>query len=124
MRVAVVALWIQLAIWTLKLPRILDIIESKPRKPDIMNSTEEMVGIITRISNWKLFVIRRNCLKKNLLYYYFLVTTGVTQLTLHVGVRKPDEGIDGHCWLTLRGEVYQDSENNISKYTVMYARGV
>jgi len=124
-RILAVAIWIQFAVWTMKLPRILDKIESKPRH---MHSKEadihNMLRYIEWISSFKLFVIRKNCLKKNLLYYYFLVTSGITGLDLHIGVRKPGQDLDGHCWLTRDGEVYLDTERKISQYKIIYTRGV
>lgn len=123
-RVVTVAIWVQFALWTMSLPRILDTIEARPRKTMSPDDIEYMIRLILRVSNVKPFVIRRNCLKKNLLSYYLLVTSNVKRLALHIGVQNPNQGLDGHCWLSLNGTVYLDDEHNVSKYTVMYSRGV
>ena len=123
-RLAAMAVWVQLAVWTVQLPRILDTIESKPKSPLGEEEARFALRFVDRMTRWKWFVIRRNCLKKNLLYYYVLVTSGKTGVALHVGVRKPEARIDGHCWLTRNGEIFMDTSENVSKYTIMYSRGV
>lgn len=124
LRILIAAIGVQLAVWLLPLPRICSIIESRPRKTLSQEKIDSILTFIEKLSNVKLFVIRRNCLKKNLLCYYFLVTAHVTQLTLHIGIRHPQQRLDGHCWLTLNGKVFLDSEVNITRYTIMYSRGV
>lgn len=123
-KISFVAIWVQLALYFMKLPGILEVMEFRPKK--LISEEEIQYGIemIESLSNARWFIIRRNCLKKNLLYYFFLVTSGMTGLTLHIGISKLQENLDGHCWLTLNGKVYLDSEQKISKYKAIYSRGV
>jgi len=123
-RVAAAAVWVQLQVWTRQLPDILDAIEARPKRQPAPGELECALAAAERIVRWRGFVIRKNCLKKNLLFYYLHATSGTRNLTLHVGVRPPEPNIRGHCWLTLNGEIYMDTPENVSQYTVMYSRGV
>lgn len=123
-RIICVAIWVQLAIWTRPLPRILDIIESKPRKCSKEDDLNAMIRMIHHVSSIKLFVIRKNCLKKGLLTYYFLVISDINQVQINVGIERVNEALGGHCWLTRDGNVYLDTIQNVSNYTIMYSRGV
>mgnify|MGYP001126223833 FL=1 len=114
----------QLQVWTRQLPQILDAIEARPKRAPAPGELQYALAVAERAVRWRFFVIRKNCLKKNLLYYYLHVTAGTSNLTLHVGIQRPDERLSGHCWLTLNGEIYMDTLENVSKYTVMYSRGV
>lgn len=124
LRVMAVAVWVQWLVLTRQLPDIVDRIEAKPRRAAEPAYLDELVRVIARVVAMPYFVIRRNCYKKGLLFYYFLVTAGVRNVALHVGVKKPEGRMEGHCWLTLDGSVFQDSESNVASYTVMYSREV
>jgi len=123
LRIAGIALWVQYKVCTVQLPRILDEIEAKPRRPLDEEETRFALWLLERMTRWKWFVIRKNCLKKGLLYYFVLVTGGWSGLALHVGVVRPQPDIAGHCWLTRNGDVFMDTAENVSKYTIMYSRG-
>lgn len=108
-----------------KLPRLLEMVESK--KSNVrLNEVEiqNMIEKINRIARFKFFLIRNNCLKKNLLFYYFLIQSGVKNVRIHIGISKVETKLDGHCWLTLDDQIFLDSEESISKYTVIYTSGV
>jgi len=123
-RILFAAIVIQFAVWMFQLPRILDRIELMPRGQRDEQALRHALRIAQRLADMKLFVIRRNCLKKNLLYYWILYTFGADGFTIHVGVRKPGQVLSGHCWLTWNGVLYMDTEANVSQYTIMYSRGV
>lgn len=124
LRVMAVAVWVQWLVRFRQLPDIVGLIETRPRRTAGPAYVETLVATIARVVDMPWFVIRRNCYKKGLLFYYFLVTAGVPNVALHVGVKKPDGRMEGHCWLTLDGAVFQDSESNVAAYTVMYSREV
>lgn len=124
LRVMAAALWVQWLVLTRQLPDIVHRIEAKPRRTAEPEYVEELIRVIARVVAMPYFVVRRNCYKKGLLFYYYLVTAGVPNVALHVGVKKPADRMEGHCWLTLDGAVFQDSEANVAAYTVMYSREV
>lgn len=124
-RIISASLWIACLLPLIKLPHLLRIIESK--KQDTCLDEKQLQALIDRINRivrFKFFVIRNNCLKKSLLLYYFLLRSGVRNVSILIGVSKTDLKLDGHCWLTLNGGVFQDSEAYVQKYTVIYSSGV
>lgn len=124
LRVMARAAWIHWLVLTRQLPDILDKIEKLPRQQADPDDIRALIETIARVVAMPFYLVRRNCYRKGLLFYYYLVTSGVTDVAIHIGVRKPGAKVEGHCWLTLKGEVFQDSVNNVSTYTVMYSREV
>jgi hypothetical protein len=124
-RILFITIFIRFLLSFTKFPRLLEIVESK--KTDIrMKDTEiqNMIHKINKIACYRFFLIRNNCLKKNLLFYYILIQSGVKGIRIHIGISKKDAKLDGHCWLTLNGTIFQDSEEFVSKYVVIYSSGV
>lgn len=126
-RAAVKAVWIAAQLKTTKLPRLLARIEaSAADKREAAGEAEldELIRIIDRVARSKLFVVRNNCLKKGLLFYYYLLRAGVHGVAIHIGVNKIDSRLDGHCWLTVDGRLFRDSTDKVSEYRVIYSSGV
>jgi hypothetical protein len=48
----------------------------------------------------------------------------VRDVRIHIGICKADAKLDGHAWLTLNGGLFQESEEFVSKYAVIYSSGV
>ena len=124
-QVIIVSFWIRYLLSFKKLPRVLELIESKKREVQMeKEAMQHLISILMMISRWKFFVIRNNCLKKNLLIYYFLLRFGMKDLQIFIGVRKLDLNLDGHCWLTKRGHVFLEPEESVEKYNIIYSSGV
>ncbi|MCC2685184.1 MAG: hypothetical protein K0R75_2083 [Paenibacillaceae bacterium] len=106
-----------------KLPRLLAAIEARRSTEAPVADVHTEIALLDRIARCKFFVIRNNCLKKSLLFYYYLLQTGVTGVAIHLGVDKRGGKLAGHCWLTLNGQVFQDTEQFVSNYKVIYTSG-
>ncbi len=126
-QIAAVSVWICAVLPFRKLPWILTRIEAGRSASGVKLTDKELaarIRLIDRFARSKLFLIRNNCLRKNLLFYYFLIRAGVTDLRIHIGVSKDRRDLKGHCWLTLRGRVFLDTDEAVSPYTIMYSSGV
>jgi hypothetical protein len=124
-RILSVTLYIRCLLSFTKLPRLLEIIESKQnhqRKSEAEIQT--MIAQIDQIARFRYFLIRNNCLKKSLVFYYFLLRAGVKDVQINMGISKVDAKLDGHCWLTHNGSVFMDTEEFVSTYKVIYSSGV
>lgn len=109
----------------LKFPRLLRLIESRKREIRMAESEiRHRMDLIHKVIRFKYFLIRNNCLRRNLLLYGFLVRAGVKDLRIHIGISKTDAKLEGHCWLSVKGSVVEDTEENTSQYTVIYSSGV
>lgn len=108
-----------------KFPRLLNWLESKRSYRRIQeDELRSLIRILNKITRYRYFLIRNNCLRKNLVFYYFLIRAGVKGVRIHIGISKKDSKLDGHCWLTLDGALFQDTEESVSKYAVIYSSGV
>jgi len=117
--VAATVVWLLLPF--IKLPRLLRAIESRQR--DARLPEQELrarIDALHSIASARFFVIRKNCLKKSLLLYYFLLRYGVKNVAIRIGVDKRDGRLDGHAWLTVEGKPLLDSEEFVSRYKVIY----
>ncbi|KUO64415.1 MAG: hypothetical protein APF84_10605 [Gracilibacter sp. BRH_c7a] len=124
-RVVFVTIWLQYLLAFKKILQLLAYIESKQKNIFVeQEEIEQMVTILYRIARWKFFLIRNNCLKKNLLLYYFLVQYGVKNIKINIGISKENMKLAGHCWLTIQECVYLEPEESVSKYIVIYSSGV
>jgi hypothetical protein len=124
-RILSVSLALPFLLSTTKLPRLLEMMESRKKNvPLEAAKVPSMIRQVDKIARYRFFVIRNNCLKKSLLFYYFFLQAGVRNVRIHIGISKEDARLDGHSWLTLDGAVFLDSEDFVSKYTVIYTSGV
>jgi len=125
LRAMFVTAWLVFLLSFKKLPQLLAYIESKKKNVCVTNvDIEQMIALLNRIAQWKFFLIRKNCLKKNLLFYYYLVQYGVSPMQINIGINKNNNNLDGHCWLTVQDRVFMDTEQAVSKYTIIYFSGV
>ncbi len=56
-----------------------------------------------------------NCLRRCLVQLHLLAKQGHAG-RLHIGVRK-SKGFEAHCWLTLDGQLINDSDENVATYS-------
>lgn len=123
-RILFIALLLSTLLPLLKFPnlisRINHIQRTKPTKDDI----SDIIQIIGLISSCRFLVIRNNCFKKSLLYYYFLGKAGVHNLEIVIGINKTHGKLLGHSWLILDNRLYLEDEENVKEYKVIYSSGV
>jgi len=60
---------------------------------------------------------RGSCLIRSLALFYFSTRAGLP-VRFHCGVRREDTSLEGHAWLSLNGEPFQEIGNPIQTYTV------
>lgn len=109
----------------LKLPSLMSWIQSR-KKIELLddNAVSNFVHIIDKIMHFKFFIIRNNCLRKSLIYYFWLLRFGVTGVEFKIGVSLKDNKLSAHAWLTKDGQVFLDSPESILVYNVTYTSGV
>lgn len=84
----------------------------------------KILKFIYNVTQFKIFVIRKNCLKKSLLFYYWLHRFGISNIQLNVGALLKEERINGHAWITINDEVYFDNESKTKDYYITFSTGV
>jgi len=123
-KVVSAAVLISAALPLIRFSRLLAFIRS--RKNSFPASAEEidriirMVGLVTRC---RVFIIRDNCLKRSLLYYYFLLEYGYEDVDLVIGVNKTSEKITAHSWLLLDKKPFPDSAEDLAAYKIIFSTG-
>ncbi len=116
----------------MKFPDLIAWIEStKTKKHSISDSTDllaisksKLIAFIFNVTQFKYFVIRKNCFKKSLLFYYWLHRFGVKNVQLIIGAFLEDEKIHGHAWITINDEVFFDTVSKIKDYHITFTTGV
>ena len=63
---------------------------------------------------------RPNCLRRSLLLYHCLRVHGIPVI-IHFGVKRREEMLEGHCWLTLSGSLYHEHPEMVSQFTHMFS---
>jgi hypothetical protein len=59
-----------------------------------------------------------NCLERSLVTYRFLSERGADPL-LSIGVRKDEDGVFGHAWVTVDGEPVYDAPAELAEYATV-----
>jgi len=63
---------------------------------------------------------RPNCLRRALVQYYCLRLHGIPAV-IHFGVKRDDETLAGHCWLTVDGSLYDERAEMVSQFAQMFS---
>ena len=74
-------------------------------------NVNDAVGVVTRIANLRPFrsrVFPKLCLRQSLALYRTLTQMGYP-VEIHFGVRKVDNSLSGHSWVTLGGRAVADT---------------
>ena len=82
----------------------------------------EAIGIVTRVCNLRVFrsrVFPKLCLRQPLTLYQTLNRMGYP-VEIHFGVRKDDKNLQGHSWVTMRGEPMADTAPD-GQFKVVYS---
>ena len=84
----------------------------------------DMLDKIARYTDgvlWRLSVSAKgNCLPRSLALYYFAKRCGFP-VCLHCGVRRMENALEGHAWLTLLQQPFLERGNPESYYTVTFS---
>jgi hypothetical protein len=68
----------------------------------------------------QIFGFKPYCLNRSLILYHILQKVGVA-VKINFGVRKADNDIEGHGWLTLNGEPYLENSDMIESFCLIYS---
>jgi len=87
--------------------------------PDV--ERDRAVHLVLRVCQMRLFRTRLFplvCLRQSLTIYYTLTRLGYP-VTIHFGVRKGKEELQGHCWVTVKGMPVTERGDS-SPYRIIY----
>ena len=127
---AVLAL--DVVLWLLALPMALRIhgvpillkrlaADAKQKRRTILE-LESVAGIVTRICNLGLFrssIFPKRCLRQSLALYRALANMGYP-VGIHFGVRKDENNLTGHSWVTMEGKPVADTTSS-AIFKVVYS---
>lgn len=103
----------------LSLERILSML-TPCEKEQTQNISRASIKRIVRLSllllNCNRLFLKNSCLKRSLLLYYFLRKHGVN-VQIHFGIKRLDDRLSGHSWLTQDGNLFADRERHCRAFT-------
>jgi hypothetical protein len=109
---------------TVPLPRLVALMETRPRRPSRDLALEGRIARMARLLyRGRPGTFRDNCLERSLLTYRFLGRAGADP-ELVVAMRKGEEGVRGHVWVTVGGRPVHEEPAELEPYVpVMSFRG-
>lgn len=102
-------------------PRILHSIRCLSAKPSKFCDRYSSLDKIWRIATFILVNICRDskpCLRRSLVLYRWCRRHRIDG-EVAIGVWRGDEGLQGHAWLMIQGDVYRENAGDLEKFTVM-----
>lgn len=79
-------------------------------------SVKRIVSLGLLLLNRNRLFLKNSCLKRSLLLYYFLRKDGVN-VQIYFGIKKLDDRLSGHSWLTQDGNLLADREQHRRAFT-------
>ena len=119
--VGVVVLRIRIALRFQTLPKVLEQVGPRSTKPEPDDA--EMKTLTYYVDRWlRLFPYNRrgNCFPRALALYRFARQRGYP-VRFQCGVRREAAGLDGHAWLTLDSETFQEPGTHWQDFTVTFS---
>jgi len=120
-RVGFFILRVRLLLRFLSLPQVLGTLEPSPgAKPTLGASLDNMIYYVDR---WLLlFPYNRkgNCFPRSVALYRYARRAGIP-VRFHCGVRRSGGKLDGHAWLTLDGQPFQELSRQWQQFTVTFS---
>ncbi|MDR4463030.1 MAG: lasso peptide biosynthesis B2 protein [Nitrospira sp.] len=113
--------WIRIALRFQTLPRVLE--QFGTLSADAKQNDAEMKILTCYVDRWlRLFPYnkRGNCFPRSLALYRFARQLGYP-VVFHCGVRREAAGLDGHAWLTLNGQAFQEPGTHWQGFTITYS---
>ena len=71
---------------------------------------DRLLFLIRGLLQQHICMIRPNCMKQSLVLFHLLRQQGAP-VTIHFGVAKRDESLEGHCWVELAGRPFGERGN-------------
>jgi hypothetical protein len=119
--ILLVALAISTLLKVIKFQTILE--KLTPRKKSLWEgkvSPKRISEYIDSILALKILGMKPNCLNRSLVLYHFLHKIGI-MVKINFGVRKIDNDIQGHGWLTLDGKPYLEESDTLENFCLIYS---
>jgi hypothetical protein len=120
-RVGLVVLWVRLLLRYKRLPQVLD--RLSPRSGKGTPDAAMMKFLAYYVDCWlRLFPYntRGNCFPRALALYRFARQLGYP-VRFHCGVRRGAAGLDGHAWVTLDSEAFNEPGTHWQYFTVTFS---
>jgi hypothetical protein len=104
----------------LKLPTLLALLDAKraPAQADPARVTK-IVRYVDIVLHSGRPVVRRSCLTRGLTLFYFLRRAGL-DVSLTLGMGKPNGTVEGHCWLVTEGRPFLENRDPRSVFEEFY----
>ena len=103
-------LFFNILIWAIILPPLLSLLpldellkRLTPARVVRRHRTRRVVVFTNWWLNRNMLMLRPTCLNRSLLLYRFLTRDGL-DVRIHYGLRKTENGMEGHSWLSLGGK--------------------
>lgn len=116
-----VVLWIRIALRFKTLPRVLE--QFGTLSANTKQNDAEMKILTCYVDRWLRrfpYNKRGNCFPRSLALYRFARQLGYP-VVFHCGVRREAAGLDGHAWLTLNGQAFQEPGTHWQGFTITYS---
>ena len=78
---------------------------------------DRLLFLIRGLLQQRIGMIRPNCMKQSLVLFHLLRQQGAP-VTIHFGVTKPHDTLEGHCWVELAGRPF--GERGDRAFTPVY----
>lgn len=97
---------IRLGLRWLQLPKLLQVLQSSQcSESEKLLEFQRVVFYTDRILQAFPYNEKGNCLPRSLMLYVLAPRYGY-RVKFHCGVRKTETGLDGHAWLTVKGQPF------------------
>lgn len=80
---------------------------------------ERLLFLIRGLLDQRIGMIRPNCMKQSLVLFHFLRQWGAP-VTIHFGVAKPHDALEGHCWIELAGQPFGERGDPHRAFAMTY----
>ncbi|OGL41328.1 MAG: hypothetical protein A2043_05115 [Candidatus Schekmanbacteria bacterium GWA2_38_9] len=103
------------------LPKLMKILTPQKKKDNFSEEEiDRIVDATTLVLYGRFSIFRPTCLKRSLVLYYLLNKAGL-KVVMNFGVKKNNDRLDGHGWLTLGGKPYLETYDPHDSFTVTYS---
>jgi hypothetical protein len=80
---------------------------------------DRLLFLIRGLLHQRIGMIRPNCMKQSLVLFHFLRKWGAP-VTIHFGVTKQHDALEGHCWVELAGQPFGEKDDPHRAFATMY----
>ena len=121
LRIILIMFAIQVMLKLLSLPKLMGILTPKRKKKGTsQEDINRIIEIINNVLNQRFFIFHPTCLKRSLVLYHFLNRYGM-KVIMNFGVKKNNDKLDGHGWLTLDGKPFLEDYDPHDTFAVIYS---